>query len=134
MSHQSRAERFPRRGGVIKALHPYDVPEIIAIPIIGGNDDYLRWLAEISSLAIHEDTSCRRYRRYQKRRWVFSPTHGPRHPLKAENYVSAAYNGLARWVRDFLEKRHDGRCRRIRHGRSREKRPGTSPNCPWDLR
>jgi periplasmic divalent cation tolerance protein len=43
---KSRAERFHDVEGVIKALHPYDVPEIIAIPIIGGNDDYLRWLAE----------------------------------------------------------------------------------------
>jgi len=28
----------------IKALHPYEVPEIIAFPIVAGNDDYLRWI------------------------------------------------------------------------------------------
>lgn len=30
----------------VKSLHSYDVPEIIAIPIIGGNPDYLDWLSE----------------------------------------------------------------------------------------
>ena len=28
----------------IKALHSYEVPEIIALPIIGGYPDYLKWL------------------------------------------------------------------------------------------
>jgi periplasmic divalent cation tolerance protein len=25
-------------------LHPYETPEIIALPIVAGSDDYLRWL------------------------------------------------------------------------------------------
>jgi periplasmic divalent cation tolerance protein len=28
----------------IKAVHPYDVPEIMVVPIIGGSSDYLEWL------------------------------------------------------------------------------------------
>ena len=28
----------------VKELHSYDVPEIIALPIIGGNQDYLDWI------------------------------------------------------------------------------------------
>jgi len=28
----------------VKALHTYDVPEVIALPIAGGNPDYLAWL------------------------------------------------------------------------------------------
>ena len=28
----------------VKDLHSYEVPEIIAIPIIGGSDDYLDWV------------------------------------------------------------------------------------------
>ena len=28
----------------VKDNHPYDVPEVIALPIIGGNPDYLAWL------------------------------------------------------------------------------------------
>lgn len=30
----------------VKKLHSYTVPEIIALPIISGNNDYLSWLAE----------------------------------------------------------------------------------------
>jgi periplasmic divalent cation tolerance protein len=29
---------------LVKEVHSYDVPEIIAIPIIGGNPDYLEWV------------------------------------------------------------------------------------------
>jgi periplasmic divalent cation tolerance protein len=29
---------------LVKANHPYTVPEIIALPIVGGNDDYLEWV------------------------------------------------------------------------------------------
>ncbi len=28
----------------IKEIHPYEIPEIIAMPIISGNKDYLKWL------------------------------------------------------------------------------------------
>ena len=28
----------------IKSVHPYEVPEIIAMPIIAGSRDYLEWL------------------------------------------------------------------------------------------
>ena len=30
----------------IQELHPYDVPEIIALPITEGDHDYLKWLTE----------------------------------------------------------------------------------------
>lgn len=30
----------------IKAQHPYDVPEIIAIPILKGSADYLDWVRD----------------------------------------------------------------------------------------
>lgn len=29
---------------LVKSLHSYEVPEIIALPIIGGNPDYLQWI------------------------------------------------------------------------------------------
>jgi len=29
---------------LVKDCHSYKVPEIIALPIIGGNEDYLRWI------------------------------------------------------------------------------------------
>ena len=28
----------------IKMIHPYETPEIIALPIVFGSDDYLEWL------------------------------------------------------------------------------------------
>ena len=30
----------------LKSLHPYQVPEIIALPVSAGSVDYLRWLRE----------------------------------------------------------------------------------------
>jgi periplasmic divalent cation tolerance protein len=29
---------------LVKAAHSYEVPEIIALPVIGGNEDYLKWI------------------------------------------------------------------------------------------
>ena len=31
---------------VLKRLHPYEVPELIATPIVGGSEAYFAWLAE----------------------------------------------------------------------------------------
>lgn len=30
----------------VKSLHSYEVPEIIALPIVAGNKKYLRWINE----------------------------------------------------------------------------------------
>jgi periplasmic divalent cation tolerance protein len=30
----------------IREMHPYDVPEFLVLPIVDGNDAYLRWVAE----------------------------------------------------------------------------------------
>ena len=30
----------------VKELHPYEVPEVVALPIVGGSEDYLAWLGE----------------------------------------------------------------------------------------
>jgi periplasmic divalent cation tolerance protein len=29
---------------LVKSIHSYQVPEIIAFPIIGGNEEYLKWI------------------------------------------------------------------------------------------
>lgn len=29
---------------LVREIHSYEVPEIIALPVIGGSEDYLRWL------------------------------------------------------------------------------------------
>jgi periplasmic divalent cation tolerance protein len=41
--------RLPALEARIRELHPYEVPEVIALPIIGGNVDYLRWIEEAVS-------------------------------------------------------------------------------------
>ena len=40
---RARVERLIER---IRELHPYDVPELIVVPVIDGNAAYLRWGAE----------------------------------------------------------------------------------------
>ena len=45
---KSRRDRFEAVEGLIKALHAYEVPEIIMLPITGGHASYLRWLMKTS--------------------------------------------------------------------------------------
>lgn len=33
----------------VRELHPYDMPEFLVMPVIDGNDAYLRWVAESTS-------------------------------------------------------------------------------------
>ena len=37
---------FDRLAVKVREIHSYDLPEIIAVPIIAGSPDYLRWLKE----------------------------------------------------------------------------------------
>jgi periplasmic divalent cation tolerance protein len=37
-------ERYPQVEEAIRQLHPYDVPEIIALPVVAGFGPYLRWV------------------------------------------------------------------------------------------
>lgn len=41
---KTRASTFPKVIELVKTIHNYEVPEIIAMPVIGGNDDYLKWI------------------------------------------------------------------------------------------
>lgn len=41
----------------VQALHPYDVPEILALPIVSGNRSYLNWLSSNLSLPGCRDAS-----------------------------------------------------------------------------
>lgn len=43
---KSKKRLFPKLIRRVKSLHSYEVPEIIAVPIIAGNKDYLDWLDE----------------------------------------------------------------------------------------
>lgn len=43
---KARKKDFKKIGKEIKRIHSYEVPEVIAIPIISGNEKYLDWLKE----------------------------------------------------------------------------------------
>jgi len=46
---KSRADLFESKLiPAVEALHPYKVPEIIAIPIIMGSEKYLNWIDEVT--------------------------------------------------------------------------------------
>jgi periplasmic divalent cation tolerance protein len=34
----------------VKSVHSYDVPEIIALPIVGGYDKYLQWVSDSTKI------------------------------------------------------------------------------------
>ncbi len=38
----------------IRAIHPYETPEIVATPIIEGNPDYLRWIQDSVCLDVEK--------------------------------------------------------------------------------
>lgn len=39
-------ERVVQLWDRVRDLHPYDVPEFVVLPIVDGNDAYLRWIGE----------------------------------------------------------------------------------------
>ena len=41
---KTRADLLDELVALVKSIHPYTVPEIIALPVIGGNADYLQWI------------------------------------------------------------------------------------------
>ena len=43
---KTKASLLPEVTRLVKEAHRYDVPEIIALPIIGGNQEYLDWIEE----------------------------------------------------------------------------------------
>ncbi|MHC4176414.1 MAG: divalent-cation tolerance protein CutA [Planctomycetota bacterium] len=43
---KSRRELFEQIEGAIRRLHPYQVPEILAVEILAGSRSYLAWLDE----------------------------------------------------------------------------------------
>ena len=41
---KTRQDLFPSLEKEIRAVHPYEVPEIIALPIVAGSASYLQWI------------------------------------------------------------------------------------------
>ena len=42
---KTRSERYAAVEAAIRARHPYELPEIIAVPVIDGFAPYLDWIA-----------------------------------------------------------------------------------------
>jgi periplasmic divalent cation tolerance protein len=43
---KTRLERLPALREALVALHPYDVPELVALAVEAGHEPYLAWLDE----------------------------------------------------------------------------------------
>ena len=46
---KTQSGKFEALAKRIKAVHSYTVPEILALPVVKGNPDYLKWLKESTS-------------------------------------------------------------------------------------
>ena len=44
---KTRRSLFKKVMTEVKRLHSYEVPEIIAVPIVEGNREYLEWIGEV---------------------------------------------------------------------------------------
>ena len=42
---KTRADIYDELEAVIKSLHPYELPEIVAVPVERGSGDYLDWIS-----------------------------------------------------------------------------------------
>lgn len=43
---KSRASQFDEIVIAVKKVHSYDIPEVLAVPILSGNPEYLNWIFE----------------------------------------------------------------------------------------
>ena len=41
---KTKKESYPVLEEKIRQIHPYDTPEVIALPVFAGSKDYLRWI------------------------------------------------------------------------------------------
>jgi periplasmic divalent cation tolerance protein len=49
---KTRATRYAEVEAAIRELHPYELPEIVAVPIVRGLPEYLGWVAEETAIPI----------------------------------------------------------------------------------
>jgi periplasmic divalent cation tolerance protein len=49
---KTRAARYPELEALIRELHPYELPEIVAVPMVRGLPEYLDWVAEETAIPI----------------------------------------------------------------------------------
>jgi periplasmic divalent cation tolerance protein len=46
------AARYSEFESRLRALHPYDVPEVVRLDVAGGSADYIRWIGESCSRSL----------------------------------------------------------------------------------
>jgi periplasmic divalent cation tolerance protein len=46
---KTRLELFSALTSKVKELHSYTVPEVIAMPIVDGSEEYIKWLKEATT-------------------------------------------------------------------------------------
>ena len=49
---KARAADVPALTARVRVLHSYDVPEVVALPLTGGSEAYLAWLAAATDRAL----------------------------------------------------------------------------------
>jgi len=49
---KTRAQRYDEVEAEIRRLHPYELPEIVAVPVVRGLDEYLEWVAGETTISI----------------------------------------------------------------------------------
>lgn len=49
---KTRAGRYDEVEAAIRRLHPYELPEIVAVPVTRGLDEYLEWVAGETTISI----------------------------------------------------------------------------------
>jgi periplasmic divalent cation tolerance protein len=45
---KTKSALYPRLEARLKEIHPYTVPEIIAVPIVQGSATYLKWVGKVT--------------------------------------------------------------------------------------
>jgi periplasmic divalent cation tolerance protein len=49
---KTRLSRYAEVESAIRKLHPYELPEIVAVPVVHGLSEYLEWVAEETAIPI----------------------------------------------------------------------------------
>ncbi len=49
---KTRAARYAEVEAAIRQLHPYELPEIVAVPAVHGLEEYLDWVAGETTISI----------------------------------------------------------------------------------
>ena len=49
---KTRSDLYDALEQAVKGLHPYEVPEIVAVPLVRGNREYLAWLDKATEIEV----------------------------------------------------------------------------------